>query len=163
MSSNQFPPNYNFSIDDLRWVPKFMKEIKDYFFVRPEDNLLILRPNKVMHLNTTARTMLQLLMNNMTPEDVVEHLTSEFKVESQQVLNDLAIFVDDLRNIVSGNQNIYTYQTARILPFGVGDIKYPVLPPTSRPRTGVHLLNRPACQKLQSGLQFVKVADPPLI
>ncbi len=127
MSSNQYPPNYDYSLDDLRWVPKFMSEIKDYFFVRPEDNLLILRPNKVMHLNTTARTMLQMLLNNETPESVVEHLTSNFEVESQKVLNDLALFVDDLRNIVSGNQNIYAYQTARILPFGVGQIKYPVL------------------------------------
>lgn len=127
MSSLNYPKNYDYTFDDLKWVPKFMREIRDYFFVRPEDNLLILRPNKVMHLNATARTMLQLLLAEETPEGVVKQLTTRFEVDNQKVLNDLAAFVDDLRNIVSGNQNIYSYQTAKILPFGTGDIKYPVL------------------------------------
>lgn len=127
MSSPQYPHDYDYNFDDLKWVPKFMREIKDYFYVRPEDNLLILRPNKVMHLNTTARTMLELLLEGNTVESVANRMSLGFHVDSQKVINDLAAFVDDLRNMVSGNQNIYTYKTAKILPFGTGDIKYPVL------------------------------------
>ncbi|MGQ4910695.1 MAG: radical SAM protein [Candidatus Thorarchaeota archaeon] len=118
--------HYDYSLDDLRWVNKFIDEVRDFFFVRPEDNLLILRPNKVMHLNATAMMMLRQLLDGTPLEVVVEHFVKAGG-ERQQVLNDLAAFVDDLRNMTIGNQNIYTYKTAKIVPFGTGDIKFPVL------------------------------------
>ncbi len=104
-----------------------MSEVKDYFFVRPEDNLLILRPNKVMHLNQTAQMMLQMLLDGKSPQEVTEFFETNHSVAQQKVLNDLAAFVFDLQNMISGNQNIYTYRTAKILPFGEGEIRYPVL------------------------------------
>ncbi len=104
-----------------------MEEVRDYFFSRPEDNLLILRPNKVMHLNRTGMLMLKMLLEGEGPESVVNYFTENHGADKQQVLNDLAAFVDDLQNMVSGNQNVYTYRTAKIVPFGTGEIKYPVL------------------------------------
>ena len=95
--------------------------------MRPEDNLLILRPNKIMHLNETAMIMLKMLLDGSTPKAVIDSIIDEFGADSQVVLNDLAAFADDLRNMTMGNQNIYTYKTAKIVPFGTGDIKYPVL------------------------------------
>jgi len=120
-------PQYDYKLEDLQWVPAFMEEVKDYFFARAEDNLLILRPNKVMHLNETGLRMLKLLQEGSTPEEIVDHFVSEQGAKFQLVLNDLANFVDDLRNMTMGNQNIYSYKTARIVPFGMGEIKYPVL------------------------------------
>ncbi|TFG06732.1 radical SAM protein [Candidatus Thorarchaeota archaeon] len=120
-------PEYQYTVEDLNWVPKFMEEVKDYFYSRPEDNLLILRPNKVMHLNKTGMLMLKMLLKGEGPESVVKYFTENHDVERQKVLNDLAAFVDDLQNMVSGNQNIYTYRTAKVVPFGTGEIKYPVL------------------------------------
>jgi hypothetical protein len=119
-------PNYDYKFEDLAWIPEFILEVKDYFFPRPEDNLLILRPNKVMNLNETAMLMLQLLFEGMSVEEVTEHFT-KLGADRQVVLNDLAAFVEDLRNMVSGNQNIYAYKTAKIVPFGTGEIKFPVL------------------------------------
>jgi len=126
MPESRSIPQYNYTIEDLLWVPAFIDDVKDYFFPRPEDNLLILRPNKVMHLNETAMKMLQLLFEGQKLEDIVKYFTS-IGASEQRVVNDLAAFVDDLRNMVSGNQNIYSYQTAKIVPFGTGEIKYPVL------------------------------------
>jgi radical SAM protein with 4Fe4S-binding SPASM domain len=120
-------PVYNYSMEELQWIPVFMKEVKDYFFARPEDNLLILRPNKIMHLNETAMKMLELLLEGKSIEEIIVHFELNFDAERQLVLNDLASFVNDLREMASGNQNIYTYKTARIVPFGSGEIKYPVL------------------------------------
>ncbi len=37
----------------------FVASTREYIFIRPEDNLLILRPNKVHHLNATATAMLR--------------------------------------------------------------------------------------------------------
>jgi len=119
-------PQYDYSLEDLVWIPAFIDDVKDYFFPRPEDNLLILRPNKVMHLNETAMKMLQFLFEGQDVESIVNHFVG-IGGKQQMVLNDLAAFVDDLRNMVSGNQNIYTYRTAKIVPFGTEEIKYPVL------------------------------------
>lgn len=119
-------PHYDYTLEDLQWVERFIEEVKDFFFVRPEDNLLILRPNKVMHLNATALHMLRLLLGGETVESVVAFFVKAGG-EEQTVLNDLAAFVDDLRNMTIGNQNVYTYQTAKIVPFGQGEIRYPVL------------------------------------
>jgi radical SAM protein with 4Fe4S-binding SPASM domain len=119
-------PHYDYKMEDLAWIPEFIQEVKDYFFPRPEDNLLILRPNKVMNLNETAMRMLRLLFDGLSVDEVIKHFT-ELGADRQVVLNDLAAFVDDLRNMVSGNQNIYTYRTAKIVPFGTGEIKFPVL------------------------------------
>ncbi len=120
-------PQYDYKFEDLQWVPAFMEEVKDFFFARTEDNLLIMRPQKVMHLNETGLMMLKLLREGSTPENIVDHFVSEHGAEKQVVLNDLANFVDDLRNMTMGNQNIYSYKTARIVPFGTGEIKFPVL------------------------------------
>jgi len=120
-------PQYDYKPEDLKWITTFMREVKDYFFVRPQDNLLILRPNKVMHLNETGIVMLRMLLDGATAIDVKDHFVSNFEADGQQVLNDLADFAEDLRSMVMGNQNIYSYKTAKIVPFGEGDIKYPVL------------------------------------
>ncbi len=126
MPESKSIPQYNYKIEELAWVPSFIDDVKDYFFPRPEDNLLILRPNKVMHLNKTAMSMLSLLFEGQDVQTIVDHFVS-IGAEQQVVLNDLAAFVDDLRNMVTGNQNIYTYRTAKIVPFGSEEIKYPVL------------------------------------
>ncbi len=126
MPESKSIPQYNYKIEELAWVPSFIDDVKDYFFPRPEDNLLILRPNKVMHLNKTAMSMLSLLFEGQDVQTIVDHFVS-IGAEQQIVLNDLAAFVDDLRNMVTGNQNIYTYRTAKIVPFGSEEIKYPVL------------------------------------
>ena len=117
-------PRYDYKLEDLSWIVNFMQEVKDFFFVRPQDNLLILRPNKVMHLNETGTAMLRMLLDGAIAEEVRDHFVRTFEADEQQVLNDLAAFVEDLRSMVMGNQNIYSYKTAKIVPFGEGEIKY---------------------------------------
>jgi radical SAM protein with 4Fe4S-binding SPASM domain len=119
--------SYDYTLEDLAWVPKFMHEVKDFFFARPEDSLLILRPNKTMHLNESAMTMLRMLLDGNKPEQVVDHFVKTFDADRQVVLNDLAAFVEDLRRMTTGDQNILAYKTAKIIPFGSAEIRYPVL------------------------------------
>jgi hypothetical protein len=47
--------------DLQRFAEQFVGSSRDYVFVRPQDRLLILRPNKTHHLNATACDMLQRL------------------------------------------------------------------------------------------------------
>ena len=121
MTSPRQLPQYNYSLEELKWVPAFIDEVRDFFFVRPQDNLLILRPNKIMHLNETGMRMLKKLFDSESIEDIISKFV-EAGGDEQTVINDLAAFVDDLRNMTIGNQNIYSYKTARIVPFGEGEI-----------------------------------------
>jgi radical SAM protein with 4Fe4S-binding SPASM domain len=126
MTPHRAAPLYNYTMEDLQWVPAFIDEVRDFFFVRPQDNLLILRPNKTMHLNETGMLMLKMLLDGESLDGIIEHFVKA-GADKQIVLNDLAAFIDDLRNMTIGNQNIYSYKTAKIVPFGEGEIKYPVL------------------------------------
>ena len=126
MTSHQSIPRYDYTLEDLQWVPGFINEVRDFFFARPQDNLLILRPNKTMHLNETGMRMLKMLLDEVSLEDIIKHFVDAGGAR-QIVMNDLAAFVDDLRSMTIGNQNIYSYKTAKIVPFGEGEIKYPVL------------------------------------
>ena len=120
MTSPRSIPRYDYTLEELHWVPAFIDEVRDFFFARPQDNLLILRPNKTMSLNETAMRMLKMLLDNIPIEDVVKFFI-ETGGERQTVINDLAAFVDDLRSMTIGNQNIYSYKTAKIVPFGEGE------------------------------------------
>ncbi|MFW9927343.1 MAG: radical SAM protein, partial [Candidatus Thorarchaeota archaeon] len=126
MTSPHSVPQYDYTMEDLQWVPAFINEVRDFFFVRPQDNLLILRPNKTMHLNETGMRMLKMLLEDEPLESIIKHFI-DAGGKKQVVMNDLAAFVDDLRSMTIGNQNIYSYKTAKIVPFGEGEIKYPVL------------------------------------
>jgi radical SAM protein with 4Fe4S-binding SPASM domain len=126
MTSPGSIPYYEYTMEDLQWVPAFIDEVRDFFFVRPQDNLLILRPNKTMHLNETGMRMLKMLLDAKPLLEIIDHFVKAGG-ERQVVMNDFAAFVDDLRNMTIGNQNIYSYKTAKIVPFGEGEIKYPVL------------------------------------
>ena len=126
MTSPHSVPHYDYTLEDLQWVPGFINEVRDFFFARPQDNLLILRPNKTMHLNETGMRMLKMLLDDEPLVDIITHFVDAGGTK-QVVMNDLAAFVDDLRSMTIGNQNIYSYKTAKIVPFGEGEIKYPVL------------------------------------
>jgi len=44
-----------------QFANSFIESTRDYIFIRPEDNLLILRPNRVHHVNANATVMLKRL------------------------------------------------------------------------------------------------------
>ena len=46
-----------------QFAASFVESTREYVFVRAEDNLLILRPNRVQYLNPTATDMLHALYN----------------------------------------------------------------------------------------------------
>ncbi len=73
MTSPSSIPHYDYTLEELHWVPAFIDEVRDFFFARPQDNLLILRPNKTMSLNETAMRMLKMLLDNVLLEEIVNH------------------------------------------------------------------------------------------
>ena len=59
---------------------QFVESTRDYIFIRPEDSLVIMRPNKTHHLNEVAREMLSRLYAQpvVDVEALVNDLAGEY-------------------------------------------------------------------------------------
>jgi radical SAM protein with 4Fe4S-binding SPASM domain len=100
---------------------------RDYIFVRPEDGLLILRPNRIHHLNPTAVEMLGTLFRS-EPVDVaglVESIAGRYAVPPAQVERDLEELLNGLQRLLRGEPP--AGPALRCTPFGTHAIRYPVL------------------------------------
>jgi radical SAM protein with 4Fe4S-binding SPASM domain len=105
----------------------FVESTRDYVFVRPEDNLLILRPNRVQFLNRTATDMLHTLYNQQ-PVDVVTlvaRMADRYRVPEAQIEQDLDKLLCSLALILEDKTGCAP--AVKITPFGSHERKYPVL------------------------------------
>lgn len=68
-----------------------VSETRDYVYIRPEDGLLILRPNRVHNLNRTATAMLVRLYSEEQPDvqTVIRDVAAEYGVPAGRVEADL--------------------------------------------------------------------------
>jgi radical SAM protein with 4Fe4S-binding SPASM domain len=80
------------------FASQFIKSTRNYVFIRPEDRLLILRPNKIHHLNQTATDMLAALYTQDEPDvgAVVTRTATRYGVPENQVESDLQRLLDSL-------------------------------------------------------------------
>jgi radical SAM protein with 4Fe4S-binding SPASM domain len=74
------------------FATELVAQTKDYIYIRPEDGLFILRPNRVHHLNKTAVAMLTRLYNNGTAPDVdavIKEVAAAYGADEDRVRGDL--------------------------------------------------------------------------
>ncbi len=110
-----------------QFAENFVASTRDYVFIRPEDRLLILRPNKVHHLNATACEMLAVLYA-AEPVDVaalVREFSTRYQVVPEQIERDLDALLESLRWMLQGKPG--RGPAVRRTPFGTHEIKFPVL------------------------------------
>jgi radical SAM protein with 4Fe4S-binding SPASM domain len=81
---------------DLSWVQEFWKSVRDYVFVRNEDKVVILPPNKVYKTNDTGLKILALLDSGIAFESMPG-------IDDAK-LRDIDTFVSDIRNICDGRE-----------------------------------------------------------
>ncbi len=110
-----------------QFAESFVASTREHIFIRPEDRLLILRPNKVYHLNATAVDMLGVLYGGQ-PIDVAtltRDFAARYQTSEEQIAHDLEALLDSVRWMLKGQPG---YGAAvRRTPFGTHEIKYPVL------------------------------------
>lgn len=110
-----------------QFASSFVASTREYIFIRPEDRLLILRPNKVHHLNATATEMLHTLYTK-EPVDVdalVRDLATRYKTPPEQIEHDLELLLDSLRWMLQNKSGLGA--AVKRTPFGTHEIKFPVL------------------------------------
>lgn len=74
------------------FAEELVNATREYIYIRPEDGLIILRPNKVANLNRTANEMLNRLYQGDTVPDVQEmiaDMAGRYEVSADQVEGDL--------------------------------------------------------------------------
>jgi radical SAM protein with 4Fe4S-binding SPASM domain len=110
-----------------QFAASFVESTREYVFIRPEDHLLILRPNRVHYLNATATAMLHALYNQ-EPVDVaalVSRMAARYRVPEPRLVEDLDRLLRSLSLILEGKTNCAP--AVRAIPFGTHLRKYPVL------------------------------------
>jgi radical SAM protein with 4Fe4S-binding SPASM domain len=81
-------------LPDLSWVPAFWASVRDYVFVREEDEVLILPPNMVYKTNRTGIGVLRWLDSGKA--------LSEIPGMDASRLRDVASFLGDIRDLCAG-------------------------------------------------------------
>lgn len=80
-------------MQDLQtFAEELINSTREYIYIRPEDGLIILRPNRVHHLNATAAEMLSRLYGGDKAPDVsqlVKEMAAKYKVAESRIEKDL--------------------------------------------------------------------------
>jgi radical SAM protein with 4Fe4S-binding SPASM domain len=108
------------SIDD------FIRSTRDVLYLRREDRLLIIRPNKIQHVNDTAYEMLDLLYGkNRTVNETVTILSEKYEKSADILLSDIITLVQNIRGIMQDNYG--GLSMVEEIPFNPQTILFPVL------------------------------------
>jgi len=110
-----------------QFAASFVESTREYVFIRPEDNLLILRPNRVHHLNATATALLHALYNQEQVDvaALVSHMANRYRVPEPQIVQDLDRLLHSLSLILQGKTSCAP--AVKATPFGTHPRHYPVL------------------------------------
>jgi radical SAM protein with 4Fe4S-binding SPASM domain len=106
---------------------QFVESTRDYIFIRPEDSLVIMRPNKTHHLNEVAREMLGRLYAQETVdvETLVADIACEYGEEPQTVAKDLEKLLQTLNGLLRDDYS--QAPQVKFTAFKSHKIKFPVL------------------------------------
>lgn len=109
------------------FAEQFVTSTRRYLFVRPEDGVLILRPNKIHHLNPTAVEMLHALYtgDKVDTGAVVAQMAARHNVDPARVEADLEALLRSLSVLLSNQPGCAP--AVKQTPFGSHKRLYPVL------------------------------------
>jgi radical SAM protein with 4Fe4S-binding SPASM domain len=109
------------------FAEQFVASTRRYLFVRPEDGVLILRPNKIHHLNPTAAEMLHALYtgDKVDTRAVVARMATKYNAEPARVEADLEALLRSLSVLLSNQPGCAP--AVKQTPFGSHKRLYPVL------------------------------------
>ncbi len=113
--------------DLQRFAQQFVTSTRDYIFVRPQDRLVIMRPNKTHHLNETACALLErlYLQDEVDTDGLVAEVAAEYGVAPERVAEDLQKLLSTLSGLLQEDWS--RAEAVKFTPFGSHEIKYPVL------------------------------------
>lgn len=107
-------------------ITSFVTSTREVVYLRDVDRLLIIRPNKIQHLNETAYTMLSgLYRDGLTPEVMLRNVSERYGIAEPYLLEDLlklAATIDAIMKDEYGRAS-----SIGMMPFDPDSITFPVL------------------------------------
>ena len=109
------------------FAESFIANTRDHVFIRPEDNLLILRPNRVQYLNRTGTEMLHALYTQETVDvaALVTQVAAKYGVPETQIEEDLDKLLRSLALLLQDKAGCAP--AVKTTPFGSHERTLPVL------------------------------------
>ena len=117
------PPPPPPAAGDLSWVDEWVRNVRDYVFVREEDSLFIQRPNKAFKLNPAGARMLRRMLDGEGVERVLGPHAADpaARRDTGQFLNDVRL------QLRGGMTDTYESSAVEKIPFGLNFSPLPVL------------------------------------
>ncbi len=110
------------------FATELVAQTKAYIYIRPEDGLFIMRPNRVHHLNETAVAMLTRLYDNGGAPDVdsvIREVATQYNVDEERVRGDLYRLLVSIAALL--RDDVCGAPAVRETPFGAHKRELPVL------------------------------------
>lgn len=110
------------------FAAELVAQTRDYIYIRPDDGLFILRPNRVHHLNPTALALLSRLYDHggaVDTEAAVRAVAAEFTVDEARVRGDLEKLLISVAALL--RDDVCGAPAVREIPFGSQKRELPVL------------------------------------
>lgn len=121
--------NDDLSIAELQqFASELVGATRDYIFIRPEDNLIILRPNQLHYLNETATLMLDMLYNDAQGPNVaavVSFIARRYDVDEARVCRDMTKLLRSVSALLRGD--VCAAPSIKQMTFGSHRRELPVL------------------------------------
>jgi len=110
-----------------KFIHSFVDSTKDYVYIRKEDNLIILRPNKVHHLNKTALYFLSRIYKEhpISIEKIIKESSKKFSQSEERIKNDLYNLMISVSAILK--DKTLEAPSVKFKKFNTFAIKYPVI------------------------------------
>lgn len=110
----------------LSSIDRFVESTRDVLFLRDSDSLLIIRPNKIQHVNRTALEMLDsLYMKRAGAGDTVKRMSAKYGLTEESLLEDLSGIVSTVGAIM--REDYASAHRTRTVRFEPERIALPVL------------------------------------
>ena len=106
-------------------IDSFIESTRDVIYLRDVDRIMIIRPNKIQHLNGSAYEMLNSVYHmKMSPQDTVDEMSNKYGIPSSDLMNDLVKLLESISAIMKDD---YSKAFVETIDFDPGSIKFPVL------------------------------------
>lgn len=107
-------------------IDNFVSSTLDVISLRREDSLLIVRPNKIQHVNATGFDMLYMLYSERkSAETTVDKISAKYSADKSIVLRDLSEIINTISAIMQENYESATM--IQTIPYEPKNIALPIL------------------------------------
>ncbi len=107
-------------------IDSYVDSTREILYLRPDDMLLIIRPNKIYHINSTGFEILNgLYAEKKSAMDLALFLSEKYRKDLNLITADMSEMINTVNSLM--NENYSAASMINTIPFDPESIKHPVL------------------------------------